>query len=88
MKVGDLIDLLYTYDNNDEIEIEVYETSSGHYIDTTAAITISEDMIYVPTLRIDIDEYYGAAEPPVRCKQSHRSGYSEPAALCRKRLFT
>ena len=55
MKVGDLIDLLYTYDNNDEIEIEVYETSSGHYIDTTAAITISEDMAYVPTLRIDIE---------------------------------
>lgn len=55
MKVGDLIDLLYTYDNNDEIEIEVYETSSGHYIDTTAAITISEDMTYVPTLRIDIE---------------------------------
>ena len=32
--------------------------------------------------------YYGAAEPPVRWRWSHGSGYIEPAALCRERLFT
>lgn len=25
-----------------------------------------------------IDEYYGAAEPPVRCGESHLSGLTEP----------
>ena len=28
MKVGDLIDLLMSYQNDDEIEIEIYETTS------------------------------------------------------------
>ena len=51
MKVGDLIDLLNTYNNNDEIEIEVYETTARKYIDTTAAVIISDgDMVFVPTL--------------------------------------
>ena len=40
MKAGDLIDLLMSYQNDDEIEIEIYETTSGHYIDTTASISI------------------------------------------------
>ena len=26
----------------------------------------------------NIDEYYGAAEPPVRCGESHLSGLTEP----------
>ena len=56
MKVGDLIDLLNTYDNDDEIEIEVYETTTGKYIDTTAAVAFSDgDMVFVPTLRIDVE---------------------------------
>ena len=25
-----------------------------------------------------LDEYYGAAEPPVRCGESHLSGLTEP----------
>lgn len=40
MKAGDLIDLLMSYQNDDEIEIEIYETTSGHYIDTTASIPL------------------------------------------------
>lgn len=55
MKVKDLIDLLWAYDNEDEIEIEVYETSSGKHIDTTADITIVEDDVWVPTLRIYVE---------------------------------
>ena len=28
--------------------------------------------------KIDMSEYYGAAEPPVRCGESHLSGLTEP----------
>ena len=53
MKAGDLIDLLMTY-NDDEIKIKVYETISGKYVDTAAAVTIAED-VAVPTLRIEVE---------------------------------
>lgn len=43
MKAGELIDLLMHYSDDDEIEIEVYETISGCYVDTTADIAIVED---------------------------------------------
>jgi hypothetical protein len=42
MKAGALIDLLMHYSQDDEVEIEVYETISGLYIDTTADITVVE----------------------------------------------
>ena len=38
MKVGDLITLLRAYPNDDEIEIQVFETNSGELIDSTSAI--------------------------------------------------
>ena len=53
MKAGDLIDLLMTC-NDDEIEIKVYETISGKYVDTTAAVTIADD-VAVPTHRIEVE---------------------------------
>ena len=55
MKAGDLIDLLMLYENDDEVEIEIYETGTGKYIDTTAAIQIVEEDAFVPTLRIDVE---------------------------------
>lgn len=55
MKAGDLIDLLKLYNNDDEIEIEIYETGTGKYVDTTAAIQIVEEDAFVPTLRIDVE---------------------------------
>lgn len=55
MKAGDLIDLLMSYQNDDEIGIEIYETTSGHYIDTTASISIVENDAFVPTLKIDVE---------------------------------
>ena len=55
MKAGDLIDLLMTYDNDDDIEIEIYETVTGKFVDTTAAIQIVEEDAFVPTLRIDVE---------------------------------
>ena len=30
---------------------------------------------------VKLDEYYGAAEPPVRCGESHLSGLTEPPTL-------
>ena len=27
---------------------------------------------------MEVDEYYGTAEPPVRCGESHLSGLTEP----------
>ena len=55
MKIGDLIDLLMTYSNDDEIEIEVYETISGKYVDSSCDITISEESALVPTLKVDVE---------------------------------
>lgn len=55
MKTGDLINLLMSYDESDEVEIEIYDTLSGQYIDTTAAISVAEDGVFVPTLRIDVE---------------------------------
>lgn len=55
MKVGDLIDLLMTYSNDDEIEIEVYETFSGKFIDSSCDITISQENAFVLTLKVDVE---------------------------------
>lgn len=55
MKAGDLMDLLMAYQNDDEIEIEIYETISGRYVDTTASVSIVEDGAFVPTLRVDVE---------------------------------
>ena len=55
MKTGELIDFLMLYDKDDEVQIEIYETLSDNYIDTTAAITIVEENVNVPTLRIDVE---------------------------------
>jgi hypothetical protein len=55
MKVGDLIDLLQTYSNDDEIEIEVYETISGKFVDSSCAVTTLEENAFVPTLKVDVE---------------------------------
>ena len=55
MKVSDLIDLLVTYSNEDEIAIEVYETISGKFVDSSCDITISEENAFVPTLKVDVE---------------------------------
>lgn len=55
MKVGDLIDLLMTYSSDDEIEVEVYETISGEFVDSSGDIIISEENVLVPTLKVDVE---------------------------------
>ena len=54
MTVKTLIEYLMTCMDDEEIEIEIRETVSGKYIDTTADITIVEDA-WTPTLRIDVE---------------------------------
>ena len=36
------------------------------------------EKIIDPDALYPLDEYYGAAEPPVRCGESHLSGLTEP----------
>ena len=56
MKVKDLIEFLNVFDNNDEVEIEVYETGTGRYVDTTAAIAFSDIQEALgPVLKIDVE---------------------------------
>lgn len=54
MKCGDLMDLLTAYGEDEEIEIEIYETISGRYIDTTADIAIAEDGLGL-VFKIDVE---------------------------------
>ena len=56
MKIGNLIDMLSAYPNDDEIEIQAFETNSGEFVDSTAAIGIVEEGVLAPTLCIDIEE--------------------------------
>lgn len=49
MTVGDLITMLRAYPNDDEIEIQVFETNSGELVDSTSAIGIVEEDIFDPT---------------------------------------
>ena len=39
MKTEELINFLTAYPKDAEVEIEIYETTSGRYVDTTADIT-------------------------------------------------
>ena len=55
MKAGELIDILMLYNKDDEVQIEIYETLSDNYIDTTAGITFVGENVSVPTLRIDVE---------------------------------
>ena len=54
MKVGELLEYLKLFDNDDELEIDIYETISKKYIDNTSDIAINEDSAF-PILRIDVE---------------------------------
>lgn len=54
MKCGDLMDLLTAYGEDEEIEIEIYETISGRYIDTTADIAVVEDGLGL-VFKVDVE---------------------------------
>lgn len=38
-----------------KLKLSIYETISGHYVDTTASVSIVEGSAFVPTLRIDVE---------------------------------
>ena len=55
MKVKELNEFLSVFAEDDEVEIEVYETGTGKYIDTTAAIVFSDIRETLgPVLQIDV----------------------------------
>ena len=53
--------------------IEQLKKRHGHFADVIVA-----DALYLNAPFINTLEYYGAAEPPVRCGESHLSGLTEP----------
>lgn len=56
MKVRELIDFLSDFPDDDEIEIEIYGTVTGQYIDTTAAVAFTNvEETLGPVLQIDIE---------------------------------
>ena len=55
MTVGGLITMLRAYPNDDEAEIQVFETNAGELIDSTSAIGIVEEDLFDPTFSIDIE---------------------------------
>ena len=54
MKIHDLKVYLNSFDEDDELVIEVFDASSGKYLDSTADIVYPANTS-VPTLRIDIE---------------------------------
>jgi hypothetical protein len=54
LKIRELLDYLDTFDYDDELEIDIYETISKRYIDTTYDIKIDTEGIN-PTLVIDVE---------------------------------
>ncbi len=54
MKIRELLDYLDTFDYDDELEIDIYETITKRYIDTTFDIRIDTEGIN-PTLVIDVE---------------------------------
>jgi len=54
MKLCDLIAYLECFDNNDELTIAIFETTSGKQIDITSDITFEANN-GLPTLKIDIE---------------------------------
>ena len=56
MKVKDLIEFLNVFDRDHEVEIAVYETETGNYVDTTAAVTIADIQTALgPVLQLDVE---------------------------------
>ena len=54
MKIRELLDYLDTFDYDDELEIDIYETITKRYIDTPSDIRIDTEGIN-PTLVIDVE---------------------------------
>ena len=63
------------------IEKNVYDRLTQYCEDSGQTKTLAIEralMAYIDEYYRQQDEYYGAAEPPVRCGESHLSGLTEP----------
>ena len=60
------------------LESAADSTSQGGIFRYSAFIFADKNSIVVIGTLIKRAEYYGAAEPPVRCGESHLSGLTEP----------
>ena len=69
-QVGAMIEIDPRYLTN--IENKGQHPSLQVLYDLVHLLNISADEFFLPA------EYYGAAEPPVRCGESHLSGLTEP----------
>lgn len=57
MRVKDMINFLEFFNGDDEVQIEIYETASGRYLDSTASIAISDNWLeWGPALQIDVEQ--------------------------------
>ena len=57
---------------------EIYRESSSRKRKIKNEEQYREYQIWHVEVQEELDEYYGAAEPPVRCGESHLSGLTEP----------
>lgn len=62
---------------NVPMEEQELEKRYEKYRKILAGLTVMSD-IFMRNVLKKRDEYYGAAEPPVRCGESHLSGLTEP----------
>ena len=78
MKIHDLKVYLDSFDEDDELVIEVVETASGKIIDSTADIVYSVDNS-APTLRIDVEagKFQGINEHLRLCFFSESNNFSK-----------
>ena len=56
---------------------EMQRTQINGYCNNTIS-RLDIDVLARLCYALNCDEYYGAAEPPVRCGESHLSGLTEP----------
>ena len=82
LKLGTLV--VETYENHaakmehgaiDHVALDVRDIEEIFQYINEAGLNSTQDTIHF------LPEYYGAAEPPVRCDESHLSGLTEPPHL-------
>ena len=58
--------------------LELRKRTGGYHLDKFYRCYLASIVSYLVIVIISENEYYGAAEPPVRCGESHLSGLTEP----------
>ena len=80
--VVDLVDFINEQEEKiqqiEDRQHEIYRESSSRKRKIKNEEQYREYQIWHVEVQEELDEYYGAAEPPVRCGESHLSGLTEP----------